>query len=260
LAKLNSTNACHQSIIAFDHVSFHYEQHDVIRNLQFFVKERDFIGLIGANGSGKTTLLKMMVGLLKPTNGQIKLFDQPIHQFSDWEKIGYVPQKNAFNPMFPATVREVVQSGLYGKKQLYRRLSKQDYQKVDGALLAMRIENLASRKIGQLSGGQQQRTFLARAIVNNPELLILDEPTIGVDAETQQIFFNMIRHLHLHHHMTFVMVSHDMHLMSSYLGIHPTVVHEQLKFFVKHTHEPEDCREKNISHSIEQMRVLIGAH
>jgi zinc transport system ATP-binding protein len=252
-------NHCHQSIVSIEDISFGYEDKKVIDHLGFQVLERDFVGLIGSNGAGKTTLLKMLVGLLKPASGQIRLFNEPIGQFRDWERIGYVPQKNAFNPLFPATVREIVQSGLYNKKKIYRRLSKQELQKAEDAMLAMRIEDLAVRRIGQLSGGQQQRAFLARALVNNPQLLILDEPTVGIDAETQAGFFRMIRHMHQHHHITFIMVSHDMENMQSYLGSSPLHTSGGLKFFVKHTHDPEDCRETNLTHSIDQFREMIGA-
>ncbi|CAN7710625.1 metal ABC transporter ATP-binding protein [Paenibacillus sp. LjRoot56] len=249
---------CHQKIVSIDQISFAYENKTVINNLQFDVFERDFVGVIGSNGAGKTTLLKMLVGLLKPTSGEIRLFDRPLNQFKDWERIGYVPQKNAFNPLFPATVREVVLSGMYTKKNVYRRLSKADLQKAEDAMLAMRIEDLADRRIGQLSGGQQQRAFLARAIVNNPELLILDEPTVGIDAETQIGFFRMIKHMHQHHHMTFIMVSHDMDMIQSYLGTEPQQVSGGIKFYVKHTHDPEDCRETNLTHSLGQIREMIG--
>ncbi|NEW06239.1 metal ABC transporter ATP-binding protein [Paenibacillus sp. SYP-B3998] len=254
----SNRQSCHRSIVSIDHVSFSYEHKKVIEKLRFDVLERDFVGVIGSNGAGKTTLLKMLVGLLKPTEGEIRLFDRPINQFKDWERIGYVPQKNAFNPLFPATVREIVLSGMYSKKHVYRRLSKADVQKAEDAMLAMRIEDLANRRIGQLSGGQQQRAFLARAIVNNPELLILDEPTVGIDAETQVGFFRMIRHMHQHHHMAFIMVSHDMDMMQSYLGTEPQQMSGGIKFYVKHTHDPEDCRETNLTHSIGQIREMIG--
>lgn len=254
----NSKNFCHRSIVSMDNLSFSYDNKKVIEKLHFDVLERDFVGVIGSNGAGKTTLLKMLVGLLKPTVGEIRLFDRSLSQFKDWERIGYVPQKNAFNPLFPATVREIVLSGMYSKKRVYRRLTKADLQKAEDAMLAMRIEDLADRRIGQLSGGQQQRAFLARAIVNNPELLILDEPTVGIDAETQDGFFRMIRHMHQHHHMTFIMVSHDMDMMQSYLGTEPQKVSGGIKFYVKHTHDPEDCRETNLTHSIGQIREMIG--
>lgn len=249
-----NASGCHQQIVTIDDVFFSYENKNVIEGLSFSVLERDFVGLIGANGAGKTTLLKMIVGLLRPTRGEIRLFGQPIRQFSDWERIGYVPQKNALNPLFPATVREVVTSGLYNRKMLFRRLTRADRQKADDALYAMRIEDLADRRIGQLSGGQQQRAFLARAMINNPELLILDEPTVGIDAESQEGFFRMIRHMHQHHHITFMMVSHDMDMMKSYLGDQPLQKSGGLSFYVKHTHEPENCGETNLTHSIQQLR------
>src|SRR5690554_5624796 len=151
----------------------------------------------------------MIVGLLKPDHGEIRLFGQAISRFRDWERIGYVPQSNSFNPLFPATVKEVVLSGLYGNKKMLRWLTRRDIQKCEDALHAMDIANLQEKLIGRLSGGQQQRVFLARALINNPDLLILDEPTVGIDAETQDNFFHMIRHMHQHHDITFIMVSHD---------------------------------------------------
>lgn len=253
----HAQSGCHRQIVTIDDVFFSYENKTVIQNLSFSILERDFVGLIGANGAGKTTLLKMIVGLLKPTSGEIRLFGQSLKEFRDWERIGYVPQKNALNPLFPATVREVVTSGLFGKKNMFRRLTKQQRTQCDDALYAMRIEDLADRRIGQLSGGQQQRVFLARALVNNPELLILDEPTVGIDAETQAGFFRMIRHMHQHHHITFLMVSHDMDMMESYLGDEPAEKNGGLAFYVKHTHEPENCRETDLTHSMQQLRETM---
>ncbi|AHD07057.1 ABC-type Mn/Zn transport system, ATPase component [Paenibacillus larvae subsp. larvae] len=248
---------CHRSIVEIENVSFSYENKRVIEHLNAQILERDFVGLIGSNGAGKSTLLKMLVNLLKPDEGEIRLFGIPVQKFKDWEKIGYVPQKANFNPLFPATVREVVLSGLYTNKKMFKRLSKSDYQKGDDALLAMKIEDLAGRRIGQLSGGQQQRVFLARALVNNPELLILDEPTVGIDAETQADFFQMIRHMHQHHHMTFIMVSHDMDMMKSYLGDKPIHSCGKLNFHVRHTHDPQNCAEVNFAHSIGHSRDIV---
>lgn len=245
---------CHQPVVSLEDVSFKYEQRAVIDGLNFQIVQRDFVGLIGSNGAGKTTLLRMIVGLLQPDRGAIRLFGTPIRQFRDWERIGYVPQKNAFNPLFPATVREVVLSGLYGRKKLFRRMSKEDHIKADDALHALRIEELADRRIGQLSGGQQQRVFLARALVNNPELLILDEPTVGIDTETQESFFHMIRHMHQRHNITFLMVSHDIDMMHAYLGYEPAHTSGKLKFYVKHTHELDDCAETNLAHSLRDLR------
>lgn len=245
---------CHQSIVSMERVSFYYKDNKVIENLNFHILQRDFVGLIGSNGAGKSTLLKMAVGLLKPAKGEIRLFGQDLSQFKDWERIGYVPQKNSFNPLFPATVTEVVLSGLYGKTKMFRRINRADVKKGEDALHALRIEELADKRIGQLSGGQQQRVFLARALINNPDLLILDEPTVGIDAETQESFFHMIRHMHQHHDITFLMVSHDLEMMRSYLGTNPAQTNGKLNFYVKHTHNIEDCVETNLAHSLRDLR------
>lgn len=254
MTSASTTQHCHDSVIAVDGVSFRYENRPVIEQLHFQVLQRDFVGLIAANGAGKTTLLKMIVGLLKPQEGEIRLFNQPISRFSDWERIGYVPQKNTLNPLFPATVREVVMSGLYGRKKLFRFTTADDKRKCREALQALDIEELADRRIGMLSGGQQQRVFLARSLVNNPELLILDEPTVGIDNETQQAFFHMIRHMHQRHNITFLMVSHDIDMMQNYLGTEPRHTSGRLSFYVKHSHELEDCRENNLAHTLQDLR------
>lgn len=245
---------CHEPVISIHRVSFSYQQTKVIDQLDLQILQRDFVGLIGTNGAGKTTLLKMIAGLLKPQEGDIQLFGQPISQFKDWERVGYVPQKNALNPLFPATVREVVLSGLYHQKKMFRRITKQDHARCNDALAALGVENLADRLLGKLSGGQQQRVLLARALINNPELLILDEPTVGIDAETQKSFFHMIRHLHQHHHITFLMVSHDVEQMQLYLGETPAFTSGKLQFFIKHTHHDQHCEETNVTHTLQDLR------
>ncbi|MDU4695213.1 MULTISPECIES: metal ABC transporter ATP-binding protein [Paenibacillus] len=240
---------CHDSVIELDHVSFAYQEQKVISDFSFRVRERDFVGVIGSNGAGKTTLLRMMVGLLQPTEGQIRLFGEPIRRFRDWERIGYVPQKNAFNPLFPATVREVVLSGLYNNKKLFRRIGREEQRKCDDALEVMRIGEIQDKRIGQLSGGQQQRVFLARALVNKPDLLVLDEPTVGIDAQTQADFFELIFHMHAHHHMTFLMVSHDISMIEGKLGQEPRDHCGAIKFYVRHSHE-QDCAIPDLQHSL----------
>ncbi|MDF2921977.1 MAG: transporter [Paenibacillaceae bacterium] len=248
---------CHDPVVSLESVAFSYENRNVIQDLSFQVLQRDFVGLVGANGAGKTTLLRIIVGLIKPTRGQVRLFGQAFSSFDGWDRIGYVPQKNAFNPLFPATVREVVLSGLYGRKKLFVRLTKEDYRKCDDALEVMGIVDLADRRIGQLSGGQQQRVFLARSLINNPELLILDEPTVGIDAETQEGFFRLIRHMHQHHAITFLMVSHDIDMLEDYIGSGPVQTSGKLKFYVKHTHDPENCAETSLAHSLKGFREKI---
>ncbi|CAH1194760.1 High-affinity zinc uptake system ATP-binding protein ZnuC [Paenibacillus auburnensis] len=241
---------CHQHMIEIQDLSFSYGEQKVISGLNYTVKERDFLGIIGSNGAGKTTLMKMIVGLLPPTSGDIKLFGQSVRKFKDWERIGYVPQKNAFNPLFPATVREVVLSGLYNNKNLIRRVSKAQHRQCEDALEVMRIQDIAEKRVGQLSGGQQQRVFLARALINHPDLLILDEPTVGIDTETQAGFFDLIFHMHAHHHMTFLMVSHDIDMIKSYLGNEPVQSNGKINFYCRHSHEAQDCVVENLQHTL----------
>lgn len=241
---------CHQHIIEIDNLSFSYGEQKVISDLSFAVKERDFVGIIGSNGAGKTTLLKMIVGLLPSQKGDIRLFGQPVRKFKDWERVGYVPQKNAFNPLFPATVREVVTSGLYNNKNMIRRLSRAQHGQCDDALEVMRIQDIAHKRVGQLSGGQQQRVFLARALINHPELLILDEPTVGIDAETQAGFFELITHMHAHHHMTLLMVSHDIDMIQYYLGPSPAQKSGKINFYSHHSHELQNCAADDLQHSL----------
>lgn len=241
---------CHREIIRLDGVSFSYESQPILKDVSFTVQERDFVGLIGPNGAGKTTLLRMIVGLIRPQKGSISLFGIPSDRFKDWNQIGYVPQRNNFNPLFPATVREVVLSGLYGRKKLFRRVTKEDVARCEDALGTLNIEDLADKRIGALSGGQQQRVFLARALINNPKLLILDEPLSGIDIETQQSFFQLIRHMHQRHNITFLMVSHDMEMVRSYLGQEPKEKSGKLSFYVRHSHDLEDCAETDLLHSL----------
>ncbi|TJY44473.1 ABC transporter ATP-binding protein [Cohnella pontilimi] len=241
---------CHRDIVTLNDVSFSFDGKPVLSHLSFRIQERDFIGLIGPNGAGKSTLLRLIVGLLTPDSGRIELFGAPADQFKERELIGYVPQKNNFNPLFPATVREVVMSGLFGRRKLFRRVTRQDADRCMDALRTMQIEDLADKRIGELSGGQQQRVFLARALISNPQLLILDEPMSGIDAETQQNFFHLIRHMHQKHNITFLMVSHDMEMVRSYLGEEPKETSGKLSFFVRHSHDLEDCAETDLLHTV----------
>ncbi|MHA0855588.1 metal ABC transporter ATP-binding protein [Paenibacillus sp. CMAA1364] len=241
---------CHQHIIELDNVSFSYRNQSVLSDVNFAVKERDFVGIIGSNGAGKTTLMKLIVGLLPMDKGSIKLFGTPIQSFKDWERIGYVPQKNNFNPLFPATVREVVLSGMYNNKSMFRRVSPAMHQQCDDALEVMRIQDIANKRVGELSGGQQQRVFLARALINHPDLLVLDEPTVGIDAATQASFFELITHMHAHHHMTFLMVSHDLDMIEGYLGKSPKQKNGNISLFVRHSHDLQNCDEHDLEHSV----------
>ncbi|HEY4623520.1 MAG TPA: metal ABC transporter ATP-binding protein [Solibacillus sp.] len=202
-------------LIELKDVSFQYEYTQVLKNISLRVDEGDFLALIGQNGSGKSTLLKLILGLLKPMSGDIKLFGEPANQFKHREWIGYVSQKsNAFNSGFPATVEEVVKSGLSQKVGLFKRYPKDTDILVKSALKDVGMEQFMKRNIGQLSGGQQQRVFIARALIADPKLLILDEPTVGIDRENVQAFYDMLAHLNEHHKMTMILVTHDVDTVS----------------------------------------------
>ncbi|MGD6795813.1 metal ABC transporter ATP-binding protein [Metabacillus indicus] len=199
-----------QPIIDVQSLTFTYERTAVLEDIHFTVREGDFLGLVGPNGSGKTTLLKCMLGLLKPDHGTIKLFGQDIRKFKDWHRIGFVSQKaSSFNTGFPASVYEVVASGLTSKLGLFKKLNHAHHQKVKEAIGAVGLDELSNRNIGELSGGQQQRTFIARALVSDPDLLILDEPTVGVDAQTVQSFYEMLQRLNKGMGITLILVTHD---------------------------------------------------
>ncbi len=198
------------SIISVEHLRFRYNSVDVLRDISFDVSAGDFIGLVGPNGSGKTTAIKAILGLAKQTNGKICLFGAPVQQFTEWHRIGYLPQKLVhFNPHFPATVREVVSSGLFSTKKFPRRIRSEDRALVDEAMRVTDVTDLEHELIGQLSGGQQQRVLLARSIVNRPELLILDEPTTALDPEARENFFALMVELNRTRNVTIILVTHD---------------------------------------------------
>lgn len=198
------------NVIEIKKLSHKYENLTVLNDINIEIKQGEFFGLIGPNGSGKSTLLKIVLGLIPRQKGEVLLFGKPLERFKDWTKIGYVSQKaNAFNTGFPATVFEVVSMGLYGKKGLFKPLNKSDKEKIREVLRVVGLEDLEKRNVGKLSGGQQQRTFIARALVSEPELLILDEPTVGIDAESTKNFYNLLEKLNKEMGITIIMVSHD---------------------------------------------------
>lgn len=201
-------------IIELNHIYYRYDRENVLEDVSLRIDKGAFLGIVGPNGSGKSTLLKLILGLIKPQKGDIKLFGEEIRNFRDQQKIGFVSQKaNSFNSGFPATVYEVVASGLTKKMGLFRFLKKQDAEIIVKAIKSVGMEPFINRNIGELSGGQQQRVFIARALVSEPELLILDEPTVGVDAENVQSFYEMLANLN-QTGITLLMVTHDIGAIS----------------------------------------------
>jgi len=195
-------------LIAAHSVSFQRGEEFILSDVSFEIFSGDYVGILGANGSGKTTLIQLIVGLLKPYSGELYLFGERPSVFRGWDKIGYVPQhvfKNDQN--FPATVEEIVTSGL-GKDE--QQLSRQAQKVcVDKALASAHVAHVRTRLIGELSGGEQQRTFIARALATEPELLILDEPTTGIDRTSEREFYALLTQLNTAG-MTILLISHDL--------------------------------------------------
>jgi len=199
-----------ENIMELENVSFSYGDVDVVHDVSFSIHRGDYLAIVGRNGSGKTTLLKMILGLLKPTTGTVRLFGKDVHKFKERSKIGYVPQKaTAFDPSFPATVEEVVLMGRHGRG-LFHTTDERDYAAVERALDAVDMRTYRHRQIGSLSGGQQQRVFIARALAGNPEVLFLDEPTVGVEQEIREEFYTLIKQLNEKLDLTVVLVTHDL--------------------------------------------------
>jgi len=196
--------------IEVKNVCVRYGPMEALCGISLEVAEGDYVAVIGPNGSGKTTLFKAILNLLPLTEGAILLYGTDCRQFRDWHKIGYVPQiSRNLHKGFPATVKEVVASSLLAAEKFPRLVLSRQTEKVHAALTMVGIEDLAERLIGELSGGQQQRVFLARAMVNDPQLLLLDEPTAAVDPTTRERFYQTVKELNDKAGKTVVLISHD---------------------------------------------------
>jgi zinc transport system ATP-binding protein len=198
-------------------LTFSYGNTPVLKGADLSVPKGRFAALIGANGAGKSTLIKMLLGELPLTgeNGSIELMGQELKQFDGWSQVGYVPQNGmAGYKDFPASVEEIVKANLYSRIGLFRFGGKKEKELVHQALCQVGMEPFEKRLIGKLSGGQQQRVLLARALVNQPKLLILDEPTSGVDKENTEEFYRLIKKFNREDGVTVFMVTHDRNCLS----------------------------------------------
>lgn len=204
-----------QELIKLDNVSFSYGNNPVLKDVSFSIKKGEYLGVIGPNGGGKTTLLKVILGLLNPDAGTVKLFDVDHHNFKERFRIGYVPQRaTQADQGFPATVFEVVKSGRVARRGFLSRFSKDDLHIVERSMKLAGVERYRDRLIGTLSGGERQRVFIARALAGEPDVLILDEPTVGVDVGAQKTFYDFLASLNRDEHMTIVFVSHDIDVVA----------------------------------------------
>jgi len=194
-------------------VTFAYDVGAVIEDVNLEVNRGDFLAMIGPNGGGKTTLLKLMLGLLEPDKGSIRVLGRAPLKAAP--QVGYVPQDAHANRGFPITALDVVLMGMPSTRWRWRPTSPSDRRSAIEALDRLEISHLAERRIGVLSGGQRQRVFIARALVSRPELMLLDEPTAGVDTKGQADFFDMLRALN--RDITIIVVSHDLLAVSRYV-------------------------------------------
>lgn len=193
-------------------ICFSYAEKPVFAHASLILETGSRAVLTGENGAGKSTLLKLILGQLAPSSGDARLFGEPSCRFRSWERIGYVPQRTggAYD-RFPATVQEIVRANRYATARgVFARHRDRDRAAAEYAMELTGVSDLADRLIGKLSGGQLQRVLLARALVNEPELLILDEPTSGLDAESVEEFCRVLSDTVHRHRQSILMVTHDM--------------------------------------------------
>lgn len=201
--------------IELNNVSFSYDRTPVIENLTFTVRKGEYLGIIGPNGGGKTTLIKVILGLLHPTEGAVMLFGKDRHDFKEKYRIGYVPQRiTQTDKNFPATVFEVVRTGRIARLGFFERFAKEDIDAVERAMEISGIAKYRDTLVGNLSGGERQRVFIARALASEPDVLILDEPTVGVDIGAQKTFYEFLSSLNRDQKLTIIFISHDVDAVS----------------------------------------------
>ena len=233
-------------IVEFDKVYFGYTSEYILKNTSFSVNEGDFVSIIGSNGAGKSTILKLILGELNQNKGEIKIFGENIKKFNRWNHIGYLEQNAYYKILnFPATVYETVMSNVFYDIGLFKFPNKNHRAKVIKSLKLLGMEKYSNRTISKLSGGQIQRVFLARTLVANPKILILDEPTNGVDRETVDIIYNILSDLNKSKNISIIMVTHDIDIVSKISskifcfeeGNLMELDKEQLKLELSHKHK-----------------------
>jgi zinc transport system ATP-binding protein len=197
-------------VVEIRNLSFTYGCHPVLKDISLSIMAGEVVGITGPNGAGKTTLLKLLVGQLQPQSGEIKIYGINASNGGWRRRVSYIPQRAVyFNQAFPATVWEVVLSGRAGRKGLFRSYGAADFNVVGEALRTMEIYTVKDAPISSLSGGQQQRALIARSLAAEPELLIMDEPTVGVDAAATERLYSILKEINAGKNLTLIVVSHD---------------------------------------------------
>lgn len=204
-------------IIRFDHASFGFPGVVALENISLSINAGEFVGVIGPNGSGKTTLCRAVLGLMAPLEGHLHIFDCACEELRCHHraKIGYLPQKGVVDRNFPVTVLETVMMGRYGALGLFRRPSAKDRKIAMEALTQVAMDTHKDTALGSLSGGQQQRVFIARALAQQPKVLLLDEPTTGLDITMQHNVIELVQHLHRELKLTVLLITHDINMIRS---------------------------------------------
>jgi ABC-type Mn2+/Zn2+ transport system ATPase subunit len=204
-----------KTIIRFAHATFGFPGVIALQDISLDIAEGEFVGVIGPNGSGKTTLCRAVLGLMEPMGGSLQIFDCACQELRCHHRarIGYLPQKGALDRNFPITVLEAVMMGRYGALGLFRRPTGRDREIAVDALNNVGMQDHRDSALGSLSGGQQQRVFIARALAQQPEVLLLDEPTTGIDITTQHSVLDLIRRLHQDLKLTILLITHDINMI-----------------------------------------------
>ncbi|TKB80788.1 MAG: metal ABC transporter ATP-binding protein [Nitrospira sp.] len=206
-------------IITFQQATFGFPGVIALQDISLDILEGEYVGIIGPNGSGKTTLCRAMLGLMPPLKGTLQIFDCSCDELRCHHRarIGYLPQKGKIDQNFPITVLEAVMMGRYGALGLFRRPGKQDRQIAMDALENVGMQDHWNTPLGHLSGGQQQRVLIARALAQQPQVLLLDEPTTGIDIVTQHSVLDLIKRLHRDLGLTVLLVTHDLNMIRAHV-------------------------------------------
>jgi zinc transport system ATP-binding protein len=214
--EVRGASACVCPIVTLQKVSLVRDGQEVLKDIDLTVDKGEILGVVGPNGGGKTSLLRLILGLERPTRGEVELFCQPVARFREWRRVSYIPQHAiAFDQSFPATVREVVLLGRVAPRGPFRWLRKEDQEAANWAIEVCGLAGFEKRRVGELSGGEKQRVFIAKAVAARPELLVMDEPTTGVDAESERRFYDLLAELKEEIGLTVVLVSHDIGVVNA---------------------------------------------
>jgi len=260
MIELKSKSVHKTPAIEVSNLNFSYGPTTALKDVSIKIKQNVFLSIIGPNGGGKTTFLKLLLGLFEPSSGEIKIFSKSPKDSRNL--IGYVPQLSNFNRDFPATILDVVLTGLASSKPLFSNYSQSDIQRAKAALKQVAMSDFENRQLSQLSGGQAQRVLIARALVRNPKILLLDEPLSNVDSKMQISLYEILKQLQKS--MTIILVTHDLATTSSYVDeiacLNIKLFHHgDIKGGIKALQDSASCPIELIAHGIPH-RVLGERH